>query len=189
MNILISGVGGQGVLLISNIIAQAAISADFDVKTNEVHGMAQRGGSVLAQVRFGKKIYSPLVWEGTADIIISLEQSESLRYAHFLKRGGLAVTSTQTIIPVTVSSGKAKYPIDMEDRLKNVFPRLIAMDARAEAQKSGNIKAANVVVLGASANEFGLTEENWNKALSNVIPQKYLAINKIAFEAGRRLNK
>ena len=129
------------------------------------------------------------MWEGTADIIISLEQSESLRYAHFLKPDGLAVTSTQTIIPVTVSSGKAKYPDDMEDRLKNVFRRLVTIDAQAEAHNLGNIKAANVVVLGAAANEFGLTEENWNAALSNIIPQKYLALNKNAFEAGRRLNK
>jgi len=102
INIIFAGVGGQGVLLVSGIVSQAAILSGADVKGNEVHGMAQRGGSVLAQVRFGPKVYSPLVWEGTVDLLVSLEESEALRYAHFLKSDGVAVVSKQRIIPVTV---------------------------------------------------------------------------------------
>lgn len=183
-NVLLVGVGGQGVLLISSIIAQAAIASGLDVKTNEVHGMAQRGGSVLAQVRFGPKVYSPLVWEGTVDILISLEKVEALRYAHYLKPGGLAVVSTQVIVPVTVSSGKASYPADIDDRLRNVFTRLEMVDAEGIAHRAGSVKAANVVVLGAAARELAQLEPHWQTALAACVPEKHLDLNERAFKAG-----
>ena len=183
-NVLLVGVGGQGVLLISSIIAQAAIASGLDVKTNEVHGMAQRGGSVLAQVRYGQKVYSPLVWEGTVDVLISLEKAESLRYAHYLKPGGLAVVSTQVIVPVTVSSGKATYPADIDGRLKRAFPRLVAVDAEGIAHSLGNPKAANVVVLGAAAGELPSLGPHWQAAIAACVPEKHLELNKRAFMAG-----
>jgi indolepyruvate ferredoxin oxidoreductase beta subunit len=183
-NILIVGVGGQGALLVSTIIAEAAIRGGFDVKTNEVHGMAQRGGSVLAQVRYGTKVHSPLVWEGTADVIIALEESEALRYAHFLRKGGLAVVSTQRIIPVTVSSGKAQYPADMEARLERAFPNLLLVDSLAVAHEAGNAKAANVVTLGAAARAMGALAKNWEGAVEACVPEKHRELNIRAFKAG-----
>jgi indolepyruvate ferredoxin oxidoreductase, beta subunit len=186
-NILIVGVGGQGALLVSSIIAQAAILAGFDVRTNEVHGMAQRGGSVLAQVRFGDRVYSPLVWEGTADVIIALEEAEALRHAHFLREGGLAVVSSQRIIPVTVSSGKATYPADIDDRLARAFPRLALIDALGLAHETGNAKAANVVTLGAAAREMGELAAHWNAAIESCVPEKHRDLNKRAFAAGGEL--
>lgn len=188
-NILLVGVGGQGVLLVSSIIADAAIRCGLDVKTNEVHGMAQRGGSVLAQVRFGEKVYSPLVWEGTADILIALEESEALRYAHYLKKGGLAVVSTQKIIPVTVSSGKAQYPTDLDDRLARVFPRLVKLDALGIAHALGNAKAANIVVLGAAAAGLPALARHWDAAIETCIPEKIRELNKRAFKAGGDISK
>lgn len=188
-NILLVGVGGQGVLLVSTIIAQAAIAEGFDVKTNEVHGMAQRGGSVLAQVRYGQKVYSPLVWEGTVDLLISLEKAEALRYAHYLKKDGLAVVSNQTIIPVTVSSGKADYPADIDERLTRAFPRLALVDSLAIARQLGNAKAANVVTLGAAAAELPCLKKGWEKAIEFCVPEKHLEINKTAFAAGGNAQK
>ena len=186
-NILLAGVGGQGVLLVSTVIAKAAMHAGHDVKTNEVHGMAQRGGSVLAQIRFGKKVYSPLVWEKTADLIVSLERIEALRFAHFLADGGLCVCSSQAIVPVTVSSGKAKYPESAEADLKRIFPRLIYADAQKIAHDLGNIKAANMVILGAAADSLGLPDESWTEAIRESVAQKHLELNLKAFEAGRKL--
>jgi indolepyruvate ferredoxin oxidoreductase beta subunit len=186
-NILLAGVGGQGVLLVSSVIAKAAMHAGFDVKMNEVHGMAQRGGSVLAQIRFGKKVFSPLIWEGTADLIISLERVEALRFAHFLAPEGLCVCSSQAIVPVTVSSGKAKYPETAEDDLRRVFPRLIYADAQKIAEELGNVKAANMVILGAASRELGLPDKSWQQAVQESVAPKHRELNMHAFEAGRKL--
>lgn len=185
-NIIIAGVGGQGVLLLSNLVAHAAIEAGFDVKTNEVHGMAQRGGSVLAQVRFGSKVYSPLVWEGSVDLLISLEAGEALRYAHYLKKDAAAIVSSQKLIPVTVSSGKATYPEDIEDRLKKAFSRLYYLDSAATAHALGNIKTANMVSLGAASTLLPQLESQWTRVMKQLIPEKYQEINRQAFEKGRR---
>jgi len=183
-NILFAGVGGQGVLLVSDVVSKAAILAGVDVKGNAVHGMAQRGGSVLAQVRFGPKVYSPLVWEGTVDLLVSLEESEALRYAHFMKNGALAVVSTQRIVPVTVSSGKAKYPADMEDRLARAFPRIVKLDALEIAHRVGNSKAANLVALGAASPELPGLRPHWEEAIAACVSEKYRELNLRAFEAG-----
>jgi indolepyruvate ferredoxin oxidoreductase beta subunit len=188
-NIILVGVGGQGVLLVSTIIAEAAIRAGMDVKTNEVHGMAQRGGSVLAQVRFGETVYSPLVWEGTADILVALEEVEALRHAHFLKKGGLAVVSAQRIIPVTVSSGKAQYPADIEARLARAFSNLIVLDALKTAHEIGNAKAANIVTLGAASCGMSALESHWNGAIEQCVAEKHRELNKRAFKAGGEYSK
>lgn len=184
INVLLVGVGGQGVLLMSAIIARAAILAGLDVKANEVHGMAQRGGSVLAQVRFGPRVYSPLVWEGTVDVLISLEKAEALRYAHYLAPGAVAVVSNQIIVPVTVSSGKAAYPADIDERLKRVFPLLSIIDAQGIAQRAGNVRAANVVALGAASRALPALSGYWDQAIRECVGESHREINIRAFAAG-----
>lgn len=183
-SVVLAGIGGQGILLASEIVARAALAAGFDVKTNEVHGMAQRGGSVIAQVRYGRKVYSPLVAEGTARVLGALEHIEALRYAHYLAPGGLAVVSAQSIIPVTVSSGAATYPTDVRERLQAVFPRLAYLEAEKIAVGLGNIRTANVVLLGALAHGLDLPATAWQAAVARSVPEKHRALNLAAFAAG-----
>jgi indolepyruvate ferredoxin oxidoreductase beta subunit len=184
-SVVLVGVGGQGILLGSEIVAKAAMNAGFDVKTNEVHGMAQRGGSVVAQIRYGKEVHSPLVAEGTARVLGSFEQVEAIRFAHYLAGDGLAVVSSQMIVPVTVSMGASKYPQDTEDRLRTAFSKLIYMDASKIALGLGNIKTANVVILGAMSQGLALPVEAWHKAIASSVAEKFRDINLKAFEAGR----
>jgi indolepyruvate ferredoxin oxidoreductase, beta subunit len=186
-SIVMIGVGGQGILLATQIAARAALISGHDVKTNEVHGMAQRGGSVVAQLRFGEKVYSPLVPLGTAQVLASLERIEALRVAVYLAPDGLAVVSNQAIIPVTVSSGKAKYPADAEERLRATFPRLAYLDAVGVAEKLCDARVANVIVLGAMSTALPLSPESWQKAIAECVKPKFLQINLQAFEEGRRL--
>jgi indolepyruvate ferredoxin oxidoreductase, beta subunit len=181
------GVGGQGILLATQIAARAALAAGHDVKTNEVHGMAQRGGSVVAQIRFGAHVYSPLVPDGTAQVLASLERIEALRFASYLAPGGLAVVSSQAIIPVTVSSGQAAYPADAEARLRAAFPRLAYLDAVGIAEKLCDTRVANVVLLGALSTALPLPEEAWETALAQCVKPKFLDVNKRAFAEGKRL--
>jgi indolepyruvate ferredoxin oxidoreductase, beta subunit len=185
ISVVLAGVGGQGILLGSEILAKAAMHAGFQVKTNEVHGMAQRGGSVIAQIRYGREVYSPLVEEGTARVLGSFERIEALRYAHYLAPDGLAVVSSQAIVPVTVSSGQAAYPADAEDRLRAVFKRLLFLDASKIAIGLGNIRAANVVILGAISTGLELPLEAWREAIGSSVAEKYRDLNLRAFEAGR----
>lgn len=186
VSVILVGVGGQGILLASEILAQAAMQAGFDVKTNEVHGMAQRGGSVMAQVRYGKEVNSPLIEEGTASALASLEAIEGLRMAHYLRPGGLAVISTQRIVPVTVSSGAATYPNDVEERCKSAFPSLKMIDAVKMAQAAGNARAANVVIVGALSQGLTLPESAWEGAIRKAVKPQYVEINLQAFAAGRQ---
>jgi indolepyruvate ferredoxin oxidoreductase beta subunit len=185
--IVFVGVGGQGILLAAQVTARAALLAGFDVKTNEVHGMAQRGGSVAAQVRFGRQVFSPLVPAGSARVLASLERIEALRFASWLAPGGLAVVSRQAIVPVTVSSGQAEYPADAEERLRSTFPRLVYVDAVGVAEKLGEVRAANVVILGALSTALSLPAECWSSALAQSVKPKYLALNERAFSEGARL--
>jgi len=185
-SVVLVGVGGQGILLAAEILAQAALIAGHDVKTNEVHGMAQRGGSVMAQIRFGPKVFSPLVAEGTAGIIGSLERLETLRYYRYLAPGGLAVVSSQIIMPVTVSSGLATYPADIDTRLRRTFPRLVYLDAADIAASLGSVKAANTVLLGAISSELSLPKDAWQEALHKCINAKFLELNEKAFLAGTK---
>ncbi len=185
VSVILVGVGGQGILLASEILAQAAMQAGFDVKTNEVHGMAQRGGSVMAQVRYGKEVNSPLITEGTASALASLEAIEGLRAAHYLKAGGLAVINTQRIVPVTVSSGAASYPADAEARCAATFQPLKLLDAVKIAQGAGDARAANVVVMGALSNGLALPESAWEGAIRKAVKPKFVEMNLRAFAAGR----
>jgi indolepyruvate ferredoxin oxidoreductase, beta subunit len=181
------GVGGQGILLATQIAARAALLEGHDVKTNEVHGMAQRGGSVVAQVRFGQKVYSPLVPAGSAQVLASLERIEALRFAGFLAPQGLAVVSSQAIIPVTVSSGQAKYPEDAEQRLHAAFPRLAYIDVVDVAERLCDTRVANVILLGAMSSALSLRPDCWEEAIGQCVKPKFKDINVKAFQEGRRL--
>ncbi len=186
-SIVLVGVGGQGILLASQIIARAAIASGHDVKTNEVHGMAQRGGSVVAQVRYGEHVYSPLVPEGTAQVLASMERIEALRFAGYLAPDGLAVVSSQAIIPVTVSSGQAAYPADVEDRLRATFTRLAWIDAIGVAEKLCDSRVANVIILGALSTALPLSRECWSEAIAQCVKPAYRELNMRAFEEGKTL--
>jgi indolepyruvate ferredoxin oxidoreductase, beta subunit len=186
-SIVMVGVGGQGILLAAQIAARAALIMGHDVKTNEVHGMAQRGGSVVAQIRYGAKVYSPLVSLGTAQVLVSLERIEALRLSSYLAPDGLAVVSSQAIIPVTVSSGKATYPEDAEARLRATFRRLAYVDAVGAAERICDARVANVVLLGAMSTALDLPAACWEKAIAECVKPKFLQINARAFEEGRQL--
>ncbi|MDO4557632.1 MAG: indolepyruvate oxidoreductase subunit beta [Planctomycetia bacterium] len=191
-SVLLAGVGGQGILLASEIVAQTAMRCGFDVKTNEVHGMAQRGGSVLAQVRYGEMgtVHSPIIPEGTASVLGSLELIESLRYAHFLTPGAWAIISRQRVIPVTVSSGMAKYPDDAESRIAATFSHYRLVDAEHLAQRAGTIRAANVVVLGAIASVLtDLPREAWETAVADCVKPQHRDLNLGAFAMGYEIGK
>ena len=182
------GVGGQGTLLASNILAEVGLAAGFDVKKSEVHGMAQRGGSVASHVRWDpERVSSPLVGTGEADVLLSFEKMEALRFAPFLRRGGTAVVNEMEIVPVTVSSGAAKYPGD--EHLTRVFAaldaRLVTVPGEALAQRAGNVKAANVVLLGAVSRLLPLPEDAWWTCIAQRVPKKFLELNRVAFAAGR----
>ncbi len=183
--IVIVGVGGQGTLLATQVAARAAMAAGFDVKTNEVHGMAQRGGSVQAQIRYGEKVWSPLVPDGTARVLASLERIEALRYANLLAPDGTAVVSSQAIVPVTASSGKAVYPKDAEERVRRVFPRLIWLDAVSIAESLHDVRTANVVILGAMSTALDIPEECWRKAIEAYVKPAFVKMNLEAFARGR----
>ena len=186
-SIVLVGVGGQGILLASEILAQAAMLEGYEVKTNEVHGMAQRGGSVVAQVRYGPVVYSPLVARGSAQVLGALEQIEALRFADFLRPDGLAVVNAQAIVPVSVSSGAARYPADVESRLQAAFPRLAYIRAAEAAAALGNVQATNIVVLGAVSKGLDLPEKAWLEAIAASVKEKFLELNKKAFEMGRSM--
>ncbi len=182
------GVGGQGTLLASNILAEVGLAAGFDVKKSEVHGMAQRGGSVASHVRWHpERVFSPLVGLGEADILLSFEKVEALRFAEFLRVGGTAVVNDMAIVPVTVSSGSATYPGD--EHLTKVFEslhaELVMVPGERLAQEAGNVKAANVVLLGAVSKLLPLPEETWWECLAQRVPKKFLELNRVAFASGR----
>ncbi len=186
-SIVLVGVGGQGILLASEILARAAMLEGFEVKTNEVHGMAQRGGSVVAQVRYGPVVHSPLVARGTAQVLGALEQIEALRFAEFLRPDGLAVVNAQAIVPVSVSSGAARYPADVESRLKVAFPRLAYIQAGEAAAQLGSLQATNIVVLGAVSKGLDLPEMAWQEAIVSSVKEKFRELNLRAFEKGRSM--
>ena len=179
MDILIVGVGGQGTLLASRVLGKYALDKGFDVKLSEVHGMAQRGGSVMTYVRIGEKIASPIIDEGRADLILAFEKLEALRYLHYLKEGGETLYSTQEIMPMPVVTGAAEYPQGIEAFLPGT-----GVDALALALEAGNAKAANSVMLGALCKKMGLDRQAFEEALLASIPQKTIDMNKKAFELG-----
>jgi indolepyruvate ferredoxin oxidoreductase beta subunit len=184
-NILIAGVGGQGVLLTSKIIAEAALLQGLDVKQSEVHGMAQRGGSVLSQVRFGEKVFSPIVTEGEADLLIGFEPLETARYLHFLREGGAVVYNTRPIGTIGVSIGKEAYPQDIHETITKNAPLVHPFDATNVAVEVGEKRAVNLVLLGAALRFLPLDPSVVDNAITNSVPKKLLDLNRKAFQAGK----
>lgn len=184
INILIVGVGGQGTLLASRVLGNYAYATDQDCKLSEVHGMAQRGGSVVTHVRMGDKVLSPIVAEGFADIIIAFEKLEAMRWRHYLKKGGIMVVDDQEIMPMPVITGAMKYPHDVLDKMKEEGINLLIINATKTAIECGNVKVANTVMIGALAKNIGFTYEDIKKALIMTVPSKLLDINLIALERG-----
>lgn len=184
LNIMIVGVGGQGTLLASKILGNVAMKKNYDVKVSEVHGMAQRGGSVVTYVKFGEKVYSPIIEKGEADIILAFEELEGLRWLEYLKPGGKIILNRQVINPMPVIIGKAKYPENIAGRIKDAVKNTVFVEALPIAKECGNSKAVNVVLLGVLARSTEVDKDIWIDAIREVVPQKLLDINIKAFEAG-----
>lgn len=185
-NIMIVGVGGQGTLLTSRILGGVILDGGYEVKLSEVHGMAQRGGSVVTFVRYGKEVFEPIVEEGCADVLIAFERLEALRYAHFLKKDGVLIVNDQRMDPMPVVMGAAKYPENIIEDLSKEY-KVISVDAMSEAKKLGNPKVFNVVILGVAAKHMDFTIEQWNKVIEKTVKEKFIDINKKAFEQGFNL--
>ncbi len=186
-NIIITGVGGQGILLASEILSQAAVQAGFDVKRSEIHGMSQRGGSVNSHIRFGKKIYSPLVMKGECDMLLSFEKMESLRMIEYANCKTTIIVNTQKINPSTVTSGLAVYPENIEDLLKSNFKNVIFVDALKLAQEAGNIRTANIALLGVASKVLDIPIEIWENAISQRVPERAVEVNLKAFHLGLQM--
>ena len=183
-SVMIVGVGGQGSLLASKLLGRLLMDEGFDVKVSEVHGMSQRGGSVVTYVRFGEKVYSPIVTEGEADVIIAFEKLEAARYAKYLKKDGRLVVNTQQIDPMPVIIGAAEYPAGVLDELSAKGLSVDALDALTLAREAGSAKAVNIVLMGRAAKCFDIPYERWIAAIENTVAPKFVEMNKIAFNLG-----
>ena len=186
VNIMIVGVGGQGTLLASRILGNCVIKEGYDVKVSEVHGMSQRGGSVVTYLKYGEEVFSPIVGKGEADIILAFEELEALRAIPYLKKGGKMIVNTQQINPMPVIVGKATYPENIVEKIEKAGD-VIALDALSLAKQSGNIKAVNVVLIGVLAKTSGIAYEKWIDTIKTTVPEKFLEINLKAFDAGYNL--
>lgn len=184
-NIMIVGVGGQGALLASKTLGQVLLDSDFDVKVSEVHGMSQRGGSVVTYVRYGKKVYSPIIDKGEADYIVSFELLEAARYTEYLKKDGKIVVNTQQIEPMPVITGAAKYPSDLIEKMKQGGFTVDALDCLSLAKQAGTEKSVNVVLLGRLSKYLDFPTEKWIAALEKLVKPQFLEMNKKAFALGR----
>ena len=182
-NIMIVGVGGQGTLLTSRILGGITVDAGYDVKLSEVHGMAQRGGSVVTFVRYGEKVAEPIVEEGQADVLIAFERLEALRYAHFLKKDGAMVINDWRIDPITVVTGMAEYPDNIIEELEKEH-KVYKVNAMEEALKLGNSRVFNIIVLGVAARQMDFSKEAWLNVIEKTVPPKTVEINKQAFLLG-----
>ncbi len=182
-NIMIVGVGGQGSLLASRILGAAAMTSGYDVKVSEVHGMSQRGGSVVTYVRYGEGVASPVICEGEADVILSFEMLEAARWLPYLRTGGTIVTGTQKINPMPVITGAAKYPEEIDEKIRALGVKLVAEDAAAIAAEAGSEKAANVALIGLAAHVLGFDADVLRKAVEDCVPAKAKEINLRAFDA------
>ena len=183
-NIIIVGVGGEGAILISKILTNGLIKAGFDVKQSEVHGMAQRGGSVSTQIRWGSKVYGPVFGKGEADILIALEKMEAVRYADYLKKDGVAVINDYAQDSITTASGLETYPEGCLEAMQEAF-NTIGLDAGRIALELGNAKCMNVVLFGALCDSLGVPEVNWEDVVAETVPAKARELNIQAFQAGR----
>jgi indolepyruvate ferredoxin oxidoreductase beta subunit len=186
-SILFSGVGGQGILLASELTAYAQLEAGFDVKKSEVHGMAQRGGSVVAHLKYGEKVYSPLIEPGKADIQVAFEELEAARYLPYLHRDSAVVVNTQRILPPAVATGKASYPDNILDELRKRDIRVVAVDAFSVAGNIGELKTANVVMVGAMSNFLSVSPQIFIDVIDKKVKERFREVNKKAFAAGRDL--
>jgi len=186
-NVFLAGVGGQGILLASEVLGEAFLLGGYDVKKSEVHGMAQRGGAVTTHLRYGPKVFSPLIEPGTADLLVAFEKLEALRFAHFLKPDGAAVVNAQEIMPPSVATGRERYPERIEERLAEVTPNLYLIDALAAALSLREVRAVNMVMVGAASQLLPLPEECYLRALRERLPERVVEVNGEAFRAGRAL--
>lgn len=182
-NIMIVGVGGQGTLLTSRILGGLALDAGYDVKLSEVHGMAQRGGSVVTFVRYGKEVAEPIVEEGCADVIIAFERLEALRYAHYLKKDGVLILNDWRIDPMPVVIGAAEYPDHIIETLEKKY-KVYTVNATEEAKKLGNPRVFNMIVLGIASLHMDFSKDQWYQVIEKTVPPKTIEINKKAFETG-----
>lgn len=185
-NIMIVGVGGQGTLLASRILGNVAISEGFDVKVSEVHGMSQRGGSVVTYVKYGEKVYSPIIDRGDADIILAFELLEAYRSLPYLKKGGKIIVNAQEIDPMPVITGAMEYPANIAEKLQGKVNTTV-VDALSAAKEAGNIKAVNVVLIGVLAKTMDIPYEKWVETIKTTVPPKFLDINLKAFDLGYNL--
>ena len=188
-NILLAGVGGQGVLLASQIFTSVAIEADLDVKQSEVHGMSQRGGSVTSHVRFGEKVFSPTIDPGEADFLIGFERLETLRNVHCLKAGGTIIYNSMRINPSTVAAGVAEYPGDVPEQILAFGEKTFLVDGLGLAEQAGNARSSNVVMVGAVSSFLSLPESLWESKIKEILPSKLVDLNLKAFHLGREAVK
>jgi indolepyruvate ferredoxin oxidoreductase, beta subunit len=188
-NILFSGVGGQGILLASEITVYGLLAAGFDAKKSEVHGMAQRGGSVTAQLRYGKKVYSPLIEPGCADIQMAFEMMEAVRYLPYLHKGSTVIVNTQRILPPSVATGQARYPEDVLDHLRERQIKVVPVDAFDIARAVGEMKTANVVMVGALSTFLPVDPAVLEEVIRTRVPERFREVNLQAFQAGRKVSQ
>ncbi len=186
VNIIICGVGGQGIILASNVLCHTAFLEGFDVKKSEVHGMAQRGGTVITHVKYGSKVYSPLIAEGTADFLLAFEKLEALRYSHYLKDKGVAMVNDREIPPMSVLIGAAAYPADIPKQLSKQY-RVHLVAAEKIAHDMGNVRVVNIVLLGVLARALQFTTGSWERAIRSNVKERYVDLNISAFHKGREL--
>ena len=182
-NIVISGVGGQGIILASNVLCFTAFLEGLDVKKSEVHGMAQRGGSVITHVRFGKKVYSPLIEEGKGDFILAFEKLEALRYIHYLRKNGIVIVNDREIPPMSVLVGSASYPTNIEKKLEK-YGKTHFIDAANIALELGNIRTVNIILLGVLSRFLNFKQESWEEAIRKNVKERFVDLNITAFNRG-----
>ena len=185
-NIMIVGVGGQGTLLASKTLGKLLLSQGYDVKVSEVHGMSQRGGSVVTYVRFGEKVYAPIIDKGEADYIVSFEKLEAARWVEYLRPDGQMITNLQQTDPMPVITGAMAYPGQLIEKMEALGTKVDAIDALSLAEEAGSSKAVNLVLMGRLSKYFDISEEAWMKAIEACVPAKFLELNKKAFALGRQ---
>ncbi|MCM0081462.1 indolepyruvate oxidoreductase subunit beta [Geomonas sp. Red32] len=187
-NILLVGVGGQGILLAAEVLSETCMLAGFDVKKSEIHGMSQRGGSVVSHVRYGKEVFSPIVPEGEADILFGFELMESYRSLPLLKEGAAVIANDLCIPPPSVLMGQESYPADLAGKISARFPDFLLVDGQQLAIEAGNARAANIVLLGAVSKRMHIEEKFWLESIEKMVPKKALEVNLKAFQVGRSLS-
>lgn len=184
ISVMVVGVGGQGTLLTSRVLGDVALNQNYDVKASEVHGMAQRGGSVVTYIKFGEKVYSPLIEKGEADFIIAFEELEALRWSDYLKKDGRIIVNTMKVNPLSVNNGKEEYPKNVVEKLRSKHNNVIALDALGLAKEAGHFRAVNIVLLGVLSKFLGIDNDTWLESIKNTVPQKTIEINTRAFKMG-----